>query len=166
MPTRARGRSVPWRHDDRAATELAIDVVLEATGRPLAWIEGMRVREVELAAARDWLATLVWEPVPATLLPPLAEPTTVVRIGRGGRTLAEALPELQRLAVRSPAPHLRLLVDAGHDPAAGAAIGFATALASERPDLDLRCIELAGTPSAEVLSRPNSPVATASRGSG
>ncbi|MFZ1425540.1 MAG: beta-ketoacyl synthase N-terminal-like domain-containing protein, partial [Geminicoccaceae bacterium] len=58
------------------ADEPAIDIVLEGDGRPLALIEGMRVREVAAAVARGWLATIVWEPMPTTWLPPLAEPPT------------------------------------------------------------------------------------------
>ena len=144
---------------------LAIDVVLEATGRPLAWIEGMRVREVELATARDWLATLVWEPVPASLLPPLAEPTTVVRIGRGGRTLAEALPDCK--GWRS-GPRRRISACWWTPGTTRRPVRPSASPRRWHPSGPIWNCAASSSPARRRprLSRPNSPVAMASRGSG
>ena len=124
--------------------EPAIDIVLECRGRPLALVSGMRVREVAAAGARDWLATIAWEPMPASWLPPLAEPPNVLRVGANGTSLPTVLHQLQELAAQGRTQPSCLLVEtADEDPAAGAAVGLASAIAAERPELSLRCIELA-----------------------
>ncbi|WP_051328762.1 type I polyketide synthase [Geminicoccus roseus] len=132
--------------------QTAIDVVLEAGGRPVALVEGLRVRATTLAAGDDWLATIGWEPAPVAASAS-ARPATILEAGAGGLDLAELLEELRRLADQPAPPPVRLLVRSlGQEPVGGAMAGLASAVRAEHPGLDLRCIEVEGEVSPDAIA--------------
>ncbi|HWL69678.1 MAG TPA: SDR family NAD(P)-dependent oxidoreductase [Geminicoccus sp.] len=132
--------------------ESAIDIVLESAGRPVALVEAMQVREVAVTAPPDWLAGIVWETAPEPALQ-AARPATLVRVGEAGLPPAAALGELRRLAALPSPPRVCLVIrSTASDPTAGAAVGLASALRQERPELDLRCIETVGKVADEAIA--------------
>ncbi|MGE5269162.1 MAG: SDR family NAD(P)-dependent oxidoreductase [Thiohalocapsa sp.] len=130
----------------------AIDIEVLADGVTAATIEGLRVRRLA-ERLPPTLAALAWHPAPAAAAQPAAPPPVVFQAAPGGGNMAEALAVVQRL-VAAPAPLVFLTQGAAppvSDPGAAQFFGLASALAAERPELQVRCIDvMADTPASLI----------------
>ena len=126
------------RTDDR------IDIEITAAGRPIASVEGLRVRRLA-DAMPPTVAAVEWVSLPAAGTGPVAD---LFNADARGANLAAALDTLQHRPANA-APLAFVAHDSARDPAAAAFCGLVTAVAEERPELQCRFIDVAaGAPDA------------------